>query len=57
MYSTEGRHNNMLSVGEGLLSLPLKLKTASEFDSFWMSTLNKAQVGKEGGREEGREGV
>ena len=28
----------------------MKLKTASEFDSFWMSTLNKAQwVGREGG--------
>ena len=29
----------------------MKLKAASEFDSFWMSTLNKAQVGREGGRE------
>ena len=27
----------------------MKLKTASEFDSFWMRTLNKAQVGREGG--------
>ena len=29
----------------------MKLKAASEFDSFWTSTLNKAQVGREGGRE------
>ena len=28
----------------------LKLKAASEFDWFWTSTLNKAQVGREGGR-------
>ena len=28
----------------------MKLKAASEFDSFWTSTLNKAQVGREGGR-------
>ena len=28
----------------------LKLKAASEFDRFWTSTLNKAQVGREGGR-------
>ena len=28
----------------------LKLKSASEFNSFWTSTLNKAQVGREGGR-------
>ena len=40
----------------------LKLKAASEFDRFWTSTLNKAQVGREGGRgqithlEEGRGG-
>ena len=29
----------------------MKLKAASEFNSFWMSTLNKAQVGRERGRE------
>ena len=28
----------------------LKLKASSEFDSFWTSTLNKARVGREGGR-------
>ena len=28
----------------------MKLKAGSEFNSFWMSTLNKAQVGREGGR-------
>ena len=28
----------------------LKLKAASKFDSFWTSTLNKARVGREGGR-------
>ena len=28
----------------------MKLKAASEFNSFWMSTLNKAQVGREGGK-------
>ena len=28
----------------------LKLKTASAFNSFWTSTLNKAQVGRERGR-------
>ena len=28
----------------------LKLKAASEFDRFWTSTLNKVQVGREGGR-------
>ena len=35
---------------EGRRGSALKLKAASEFDSFWMSTLNKAQVGREGGR-------
>ena len=35
---------------EGRGGSALKLKAASEFDSFWMSTLNKAQVGREGGR-------
>ena len=35
---------------EGRGASALKLKAASEFDSFWMSTLNKAQVGREGGR-------
>ena len=29
----------------------MKLKAASEFDSFWTNTPNKAQVGREGGRE------
>ena len=28
----------------------MKLKATSEFDSFWTSSLNKAQVGREGGR-------
>ena len=28
----------------------LKLKATSELDSCWTSTLNKAQVGREGGR-------
>ena len=36
---------------EGRGGSALKLKTASEFNSFWTSTLNKAQVGREGGRE------
>ena len=31
----------------------MKLKATSEFDSFWTSTLTKAQVGREGGREGG----
>ena len=35
---------------EGRGGSALKLKAASEFDSFWTSTLNKAQVGREGGR-------
>ena len=35
---------------EGRGGSALKLKASSEFDSFWMSTLNKAQVGREGGR-------
>ena len=35
---------------EGRGGSALKLKTASEFNSFWTSTLNKAQVGREGGR-------
>ena len=35
--------------GEGSGGSALKLKAASEFNSFWMSTLNKAQVGREGG--------
>ena len=37
-----------LEEGRGVSAL--KLKTASEFNSFWTSTLNKAQVGREGGR-------
>ena len=32
---------------EGRGGSALKLKAASEFDSFWTSTLNKAQVGRE----------
>ena len=35
---------------EGRRGSALKLKAASEFDSFWTSTLNKAQVGREGGK-------
>ena len=35
---------------EGRGGSALKLKAASEFDSFWMSTLNKAQLRREGGR-------
>ena len=35
---------------EGRGGSALKLKAVSEFDSFWTSTLNKAQVGREGGR-------
>ena len=35
---------------EGRRGSALKLKAASEFDSFGTSTLNKAQVGREGGR-------
>ena len=38
---------------EGRGGSALKLKAASEFDSFWTSTLNKARVGREGGREGG----
>ena len=34
---------------EGRGASALKLKTASEFNSFWTSTLNKAQVGRERG--------
>ena len=37
-------------VEEGRGGSALKLKTASEFNSFWTHTLNKAQVGREGGR-------
>ena len=35
---------------EGRGASALKLKAASEFNRFWTSTLNKAQVGREGGR-------
>ena len=34
---------------EGRGGSALKLKATSEFDSFWTSTLNKAQVGRERG--------
>ena len=51
MYDREGRHNNLMCCGGGgSAQSALKLKTASEFDSLWMSTLNKAQLRREGGR-------